>query len=449
MGSSLPRLKSIHNAAILGLALFALFFGAGNLIFPPVIGLESGTDWIIGYSTYYLADVGLALLGLLAMIKSGGKMEGVTSVIGTVGSTVLNCAIILCVGPLLAIPRTAATSFEMGSACLAPDLLADPLARAVFSLIFFAVVFLAALHPGKIVDRVGKILTPLLVLALAVLIVSGIINPAAQAETPRIDNLLQEGVLNGYQTMDMIAALVFSLVVVKSIEEKAAQENISRARLALAGCGIAALLLFITYGGLAYLGSTTGQLWGDAFVTGQINHAGLLSGISEAILGNAGAGVLSAIVILACLTTAIGLVSACSEFLVELFKERVSYTLIAAGICIFSALACNLGLTQIVSISGPILLLVYPTAMFLVIMRILPLDKNMRQLPCRLGTAVSFAISLCALLADTFGIQAFNVVHLLPSDKLGFGWLTPTIIAAFIGYVIVRMQAENKHKHAG
>lgn len=420
--------------------MFALFFGAGNLIFPPVIGLEGGTDWPIGYIAYFLADVGLALLGLFAMIKTDGKMEGVTDVIGPVASTILNCAIILCVGPLLAIPRTAATSFEMGAAGLAPSLLGDPVAQAVFSAVFFAVVFAAALSPGKMVDRVGSILTPLLVVALAVLIIAGIVNPAAQTEAPRVSNLLQEGVVNGYQTMDMIAALVFSLVVVKSIEEKAKQSNSSPLRMALTACVIAAALLFMAYGGLAYLGATTGQLWGDEFMSGQINHAGLLSGISGAVVGSAGAAVLSAVVVLACLTTAIGLVSACSEFIVELSKDRLPYAAVASGMCIFSAFACNLGLTQIVGISAPILSLVYPTAMFLVVMRIIPLAQGARILSSRCGAAVSFAVSLFTLLADTFGVQALAVVHMLPLDDLGFGWLVPTAIAALVGLAIARIR---------
>lgn len=447
MGRSLSRSKTIQSAAVLGLALFALFFGAGNLIFPPVIGLEGGTDWLVGYSSYFLADVGLALLGLAAMTKSGGKMEGVTGVIGKAASTILNCAIILCVGPLLAIPRTAATSFEMGSACLVPELSTDPLARAVFSIIFFAVVFAAALRPGKIVDRIGKILTPLLVIALAVLIVSGFINPAAQLQAPRVDNLLQEGVLNGYQTMDMVGALVFSLVVVKTIENKAAQEKISRTKLVLAACGVAAALLFMTYGGLAYLGATTGQLWGDAYMAGEINHAGLLSAISEAAVGSNGAAVLAAVVVLACLTTAIGLVSACSKFIVDLFKERLSYPLVTAGICVFSAFACNLGLTQIVSISAPILALVYPTTMFLVIMRLIPLPENTYRLACRFGAIASFAISICALFADTLGVQAFSIAHLLPLDNYGFGWFIPTLVTTLIGAAITQAHMKNVYEN--
>ena len=439
----MPRSKTIQSATVLGLALFALFFGAGNLIFPPVIGLESGTDWPVGFAAYFFADVGLALLGLFAMMKSDGKMEGITGVIGKVASTILDCAIILCVGPLLAIPRTAATSFEMGTACLAPNLSTDPLPRAAFSIVFFALVFMAALRPGKMVDRVGKILTPLLVVALAVLIIAGIINPAAQAQAPRVGNLLQEGVLNGYQTMDMIGALVFSLVVVKSIESKASQGNTSKMHLAFTAGGVAAVLLCLTYGGLAFLGATTGQLWGDAFMAGQINQAGLLSSLSEAVVGSAGSAVLTAVVVLACLTTAIGLVSACSEFVVKLLKERLAYPVVVAVVCLFSAFACNLGLTEIVGISTPILELVYPTTMFLVIMRIVPLSEGMRLLASRFGAAVSFAVSLCVLLVDTFGVQAFAFAHLLPLDDFGFGWLVPTLVAALIGCIIARARSGN------
>lgn len=429
-------MKVIRSAVVLGLALFALYFGAGNLIFPPVIGLEGGTDWLVGYFSYYLADVGLALLGLFAMIKGDGKMEGITGVLGKAASTLFNCAVILCVGPLLAIPRTAATSFEMGAACLAPELSADPLASIAFSIVFFAVIFVVVLRPGEMVDRVGKTLTPLLVAGLAVLIIAGVINPAGQPEAPRVGNLLQEGVFNGYQTMDMIASLVFSLVVVNSIRGKAAQGNASQMRLALAASAVAAVLLFVTYGGLAFLGATTGQQWGNAFMAGQINHAGLLSALSESVIGGAGAAVLSVVVVLACLTTAIGLVSACSEFIVELSKGRLPYPLVAAGMCVFSALVCNLGLTQIVGISGPILALVYPTAMFLVAMRLLPLPAGMYRLACRFGAAASLAVSLCALLVDTFGVQTLAFVHLLPLDGFGFGWIAPTFVAALVGSAI-------------
>ena len=421
------------------MSLFALFFGAGNLIFPPAIGLEGGTDWPVGYLAYFFADVGLALLGFFAMLKTRGSLDGVTEVIGKVPSLVLNCAAVLCVGPLLAIPRTAATSFEMGMDSLAPGLEGDPVARAVFSIAFFAVVLFAVAHPGKVVDAIGKNLTPLLVAALAVLVVAGIVSPAAQPAAPRTANLLQEGMANGFQTMDLIAALVFSLVVVASLNQTAEDEGIAPLRLAGTACAIAAILLFLTYGGLAYLGATTGQLSADDFIAGKIDHAGLLANIAKTVLGNVGAIVLSAVVVLACLTTAIGLAAACSKYLVSLSKDRAPYLLVATGVCAFSALVCNLGLAQIIAVSSPILSLVYPTMTFLVAMRLAPLDDSRRALACRLGALVSFAISLCVLLCDTFGIQACAFVHAMPLDVVGFGWLVPTLAAALVGYIISRV----------
>ena len=432
------RSKAIQKAGVFGLSLFALFFGAGNLIFPPVMGLEGGTDWAIGYLSYFLADVGLALLGFYAMLKTNGELDGITGVIGKVPSAIFNCAVILCVGPFLAIPRTAATSFEMGVASLSLGFVSDSVACAVFSVVFFAIVFFAVLYPGKVVDGVGKYLTPLLVVALTVLIAAGIANPAAQAVPPRVDNLFQEGMINGFQTMDMIGALVFSLVVVISIKQKAEDEGIPPTRLALSAGAIAALLLFLTYGGLAYLGATTGQLWGDGFMAGEVNHARFLSNISEAVLGNAGTIVLSAVVVLACLTTAIGLVTACSKFIVSLFKERLPYHYVAAGICVFSALVCNLGLAEIIAVSSPILSLVYPVAIFLVVMRLVPISDARRVLACRLGALTTFAISLCELFCDTFGFQELSFIHLLPFDVFGFGWLVPTLVVAACSYIISR-----------
>ena len=434
----MTRSKAIYSACVFGLSLFALFFGAGNLIFPPAMGLESGTDWIIGYLSYFLADVGLALLGFYAMLKTNGDLDGITGVIGKVPSVILNCSVILCVGPFLAIPRTAATSFEMGAASLPLGFISDSVVRAIFSVVFFVIVFFAVSHPGKVVDSVGKYLTPLLVVALAILIAAGVANPAAQSAPPRVGNLFQEGMINGFQTMDMIGALVFSLFVVTSIKQKAEDEMMSSTRLALSAGAIAALLLFLTYGGLAYLGATTGQLWGDGFMAGEVNHARFLSNISEAVLGNAGTIVLSAVVVLACLTTAIGLVTACSKFIVSLFKERLPYHYVAAGICVFSALVCNLGLAEIIAVSSPILSLVYPVAIFLVVMRLVPISDARRVLACRLGALTTFAISLCELFCDTFGFQELSFIHLLPFDVFGFGWLVPTLVVAACSYIISR-----------
>lgn len=423
---------------VLGLALFAMFFGAGNLIFPPAVGLEGGTDWWIGYLTYFIADVGLALLSIFAMIKADGVLGRVTGPIGKVGSVILNTAIILCIGPMLALPRTAATSYEMGMTSVLGTSADNVAAQAIYSIVFFALAFLLAMRQNRVMGRIGKVLTPILVIVLAVLIIAGIVNPAAPAAAPTVANLVEEGVLNGYQTMDMLAGLIFAIVFVRTVKLYGQGDRDNERHIAFNASIIAGILLFAVYGGLSYLGATTGQLWSSQFADGTVNQAGLLANISNAVLGQAGAGFLAVIVVFACLTTAIALISSCSAYFETLFKGKVSYTVIAAIITIFSAFICNIGLSNIIAIAAPILSVVYPTALFLTVMSFFRTETNIHRVACVLGSIASLIVSLCGVLVDTLGVTALTAIHTLPLDSFGFGWLVPTIIAALIGLIFDR-----------
>lgn len=426
------------TSLVLGLALFAMFFGAGNLIFPPAVGLEGGTDWWVGYLTYWIADVGLALLSIFAMIRVDGQLSRVTGPIGKVGSVILNTAIILCIGPMLALPRTAATSYEMGMTSVLGTSADNVAAQAVFSIVFFALALVLALRQNRVMDRIGKILTPVLVLVLAILIIAGIVNPAAPAAAPTVENLVQEGVLNGYQTMDMLAGLIFAIVFVRTVKLYAQNDRTAERHIAFSASIIAGVLLFAVYGGLSFLGSTTGQLWSSQFMDGSLNQAGLLANISSTVLGQAGAGILAVIVVFACLTTAIALISSCAAYFETLFNGKVSYTVLAVIITVFAAVICNLGLSNIIAIAAPILSIVYPTALFLTIISFFQKNGNVHRVACVLGSIVSLIISLCGVLVDTFGVTALAGIHTLPLDGFGFGWLVPTAIAAVIGLLIDR-----------
>lgn len=420
------------------MALFAMFFGAGNLIFPPLIGLESGTEWPLGFLVYFIADVGLAMVSILAMLKADGDMDGVTGSIGKVPSTILNVAILVCIGPLLAIPRTAATSYEMGVSAFFGASGNSQLALMVFSAVFLAIVFLMVLTPDKVVSNVGRILTPVLVATLGVIIVAGIVNPASEAGEPLVSNLVQEGIVNGYQTMDVIAALAFSIVAVRTVKGFGYADRSKRGAVIGIACAIAAGLLLIVYGGLAFLGATTGRLWSEDVMSGVLNQADLLSYIAGAVLGNVGAAFLAVVVLFACLTTAIGLVSSCAGYFYELLGKRVPYKILAGGICLFSLAVCNIGLTQIISISSPILSVVYPVAMFLVVTRLLRRD-GASTIASKCGALVAFALSLCTVLCDTFGVESLGFVHALPLYDAGLGWVAPTVVAAVAGLVVSRI----------
>ncbi len=159
---------------VIGFALFSMFFGAGNVIFPPYLGLESGSQWFLGFICYYIADIGLALVALFAIMRRGST-EAIVNRIGKIPSIILMSAIVLCIGPMLAIPRTAASTYEMS---LQP--LISGISAPVFSIIFFAVIFLLCVRESAV-------------------IVKGVINPIGSVPSePKIDNVPATGIAAGY-----------------------------------------------------------------------------------------------------------------------------------------------------------------------------------------------------------------------------------------------------------
>ncbi|MDL0416223.1 branched-chain amino acid transport system II carrier protein, partial [Clostridioides difficile] len=193
---------NFKDVIVIGFALFAMFFGAGNLIFPPYLGVLSGSSWLIAFIGFLFADGGLALLAVIAATKFNGDTSKMFSRAGKGLSIALGCAMVICIGPLLAIPRTAATTYEMG---ILPTI-GSGISPVIFSIVFFALVLVLTIRPSKVVDIVGAILTPALLIALAVLIVKGIVSPLGEIrDSSLIQNVFAEGITQGYQTMDALA----------------------------------------------------------------------------------------------------------------------------------------------------------------------------------------------------------------------------------------------------
>lgn len=445
------KTRNIGMYLVVGFALFSMLFGAGNLIFPPEIGLSGGTAWWQGYTAYFLADAALGICSVFAMLKVDGDPNRLTGTVGRTGSLIINLACIICIGPLLAIPRNAAVTFEMGAAPLLGIDSGNAVARLIFSVLFFAVVVVLTIRPSKVIDILGKYLTPVLVAAITILIIVGVINPAAPAGPQLSETLFRDGIYNGYQTLDVMAGLFFSILVIDSIRGKQAEgaggtnaagaegaggagAAVSEKKAAARAALLAGGLLCFVYGGLTYLGATTGSQWTDAYQAGEINQAGLLINIAQALLGKVGVGVLSIIVALACLTTAIGLTSAAAEYFSGLLGGRhyAAMILLVSGV---SLALSNFGLSTIIGIAAPVLMLFYPTVMFLT-MAALFRGKLRKQNIYRLGAGVSFLISALTVLADTCGIGACGFIHQLPLDAYGFNWLIPALIAAVIGYFL-------------
>lgn len=416
--------KKMKDTVVVGFALFAMFFGAGNLIFPPYLGVISGQNWLTSFSGFVLADVGLALLAILAATKFNGDVNKMFSRAGNKLNIILGSAIVICIGPLLAIPRTAATTFEMGIQPIFGNF-----NTIIFSIIFFAVTLVLTIKPSKVVDIVGSFLTPALLVALAILIIKGIMSPLGNINPqPVIDNLFSEGVAQGYQTMDTLGAVVFATVIILSITNKGYTTEKEKVSMSLKSGLVAAVGLCLVYGGLCYLGATVSEMYGK-----DVNQTALIVSITEGLLGSTGKVILALIVSLACLTTSIGLTSAAGQYFSGLTKGKLKYEHIVIGICVFSAVVSNLGVSNIIKYSAPILSMVYPATVTLIILALFG-DKISNDNVFKAATYMALFISILTVI-DSMGVK-ISVIHLLPLDSLGFNWVVPVLIAGIIGNFI-------------
>lgn len=417
--------KGFGDFLVIGMALFSMFFGAGNLIFPPLLGQETGTSWIVGFLFFFIFDVGLALVAILALINKGEySMDGVTGVMGKVPGTIINCITVLCIGPLLAIPRTAATTFEIGVAPLFPGF-----SSWIFSAIFFAVVLVLTIRPSGVVDIIGKFLTPVLVIGLLAMIIKGAVTPLGAIDVADRVGAVKTGTYNGYQTLDVLASLVFIMIIANSAKDKGYTEPKAMSGAVIKSSVVAAVGLFVIYGGLTFLGATT---CGIEALQG-MSQTELLVSITKALFGNVGVILLGIVVLFACWTTAIGLVSSCGSFFENLTHGKLKYTTVVTIVCIFSWLISNAGVSTIISVSAPLLMLVYPGVLALIVLAFFH-KKIKNKNVYRLAAYVGILVSACEILAG-YGLPT-GFVSALPLASMGFAWIIPAIIGGIIGNFI-------------
>jgi LIVCS family branched-chain amino acid:cation transporter len=419
------RTKKI-DILVIGFALFSMFFGAGNVIFPPYLGMEAGSEWFSGFACYFAADIGLALLTIIAMLKNGSDSAGIMRPLGKTASAILLTAVVLCIGPLLAIPRTAASTYEMS---VLP--LVSGVSPAVFSIAFFALILALCINESAVVDIVGKVLTPALLGGLLLLIAVGVFRPIGPiADTAKIENVPASGIMSGYQTMDVLAALIFGTIILKSAENKGYTDTKRKNRVVLGAGIVASLGLLAVYLGLTYLGATVSTLY-----DGSVNRSALVLAIVESLLGQTGKIVFAVVVALACITTAVALVSSAADYFHGLTGGRVSYKALVVFMCVFSAVVSNVGLDQIVSIAAPILGIVYPPALVLIILSFFSGRINSLWV-YRCAAAGALVISLLETAASLGVPMAW--LSALPLSALGFGWVVPAALAGALGAVIGR-----------
>lgn len=416
---------------VIGLALFSMFFGAGNIIFPPFLGMESGASWGLGFVSYYIADIVLALVAIFAMLRANTDFSGMMSHIGKIPAIILSSASVLCIGPGIAIPRTAATTYEMGVMPIFGLEAGNTVVTAITSVIFFALTIVLCLNESSVLDIIGKFLTPVLFIGLMIMIVKGFISPIAPiSDTTQLESVVQTGVLSGYQTLDVLAALCFGVIILKTVKEKG-YTSISEKNLVTGGAAIiAGIGLLIIYGGLTYLGATMSTLYTAA----DISRANLIVEIVKSLLGQGGVIFLGVVVSFACLTTSVGLTASCGSFFSELTNNKVSYKQVVIITCLVSAVLANVGLDTIVSISAPILDLVYPAALAVIVLALFA--NNIKNDNIYKAAALGAFIMSILTTASNYGVTACDFVKTLPLATYGFNWLVPAIICGIIGAFI-------------
>ncbi len=419
----MEKKRSMLSVTIsMGLALFATQFGAGNLIFPPFLGRETGTDWGIGFLGFFVMDVGLAGIAIASVVfNKQGTSDGVVGKIGKVPGKVLLAVIMLCLGPCVCIPRTAATSYELGLKTLIPGI---PL--WLFGLVFFSLTLVLVIRPSKVVDIIGNVLTPVLLAVMVLLIIVGIMHPVGSATTKEIV-AFASGVENGYQTLDGIGGVLITLMLINAAHNSYGYKEKSDVKKLIIGADIiSTILLALVYGGLTYLGSTASAIPEFA----GLDQAGLLVAITYQLLGKMGVYALAVIVVLACLTTALGLSSVVGNFFEDLSGGRLKYEKIVVTLIVVSYAMSNFGLEQIIAIAAPILNILYPPLIVLVLGAYIEKLSDNDHIIC-VGTYFALVASILDTVSGSLSTIGF--IENLPFAEMGLGWVVPALIGCGLG----------------
>ena len=442
----------VRSNLLIGSLLFGLFFGAGNLIFPVHLGQSAGENTLSATIGFLLTGVGLPIIGVVAsaLSRSESLYEMAKPVSKTYG-IFFTCALYLTIGPLFAIPRTATVAFEVGLTAFVTEANL-PLALFVFSLLFFAATLFYALRPGRILDWVGRYLTPAFVGLLSILIIATVVRPMGNpVNYPALGNYstqpLFTGIIDGYNTMDALASLAFAIIIISNIEKlgvtdpkRKAIETLKSGIVCLVGMGV-------IYSALAYMGATSlGSV--EAGANGGI----ILASVSKHYFGLFGQVLLAAIVLVACLKTAIGLITACGQMFSEMFPNSLSYNQYAIAFTFVSFAIANFGLETIIQLSLPVLMFLYPLAIVLIILSLLnPVIKKQKTVyQWTIGLTVFAAlfdfindlpksVKEKGVLSEIIQVATYY----LPGFENGFGWILPSIFGFIVGVIMWKVVEDN------
>lgn len=426
--------KVFQDSLFVGFAIFAIFFGAGNLIFPPTIGLVSGSSWPLATLGLIATGIILPIISILAISNAGGTFESLSVHINPHFNKIFNVLVMIGVGTIISIPRTAATSFELGTKQLFPSI---PMPVVIIA--FFALTYYFSNDKSNVIDKVGKLLTPILLLILIIISFKGIISPIASPIDTGIEQPLSNALLEAYQMGDLLTGLLCATIFISSITSKGYTDDKSRRKITLYASLVAGAGLIIIYGGLLFIGASASSIFSP-----DIEKAPLLIELVDTLMGKLGTTGLSIAVILACLTTSIGLSASIGDFINNSTNNKISYRNGILFVCVVGTGFALLGLESIVQYAFPIFQAAYPVSIVLTALglftKYIPNDGSYKG-----AIYLTLFISVLETLGS-FGVESKFIdsfLSMIPLNSQGFTWLIPAILGFIGGSIICSMNSKD------
>ncbi|MFA1754382.1 branched-chain amino acid transport system II carrier protein [Fusobacterium animalis] len=421
------------DVLLTGFALFAMLFGAGNLIFPPMLGYETNSSWVPTMLAFTITGVGFPFLGILSVSIVGNGIKDFANRVSPTFSKIFAIISILAIGPMLAIPRTGATAYEI---TFLYNGMESSIYKYIYLICYFGIVILFSLRANKVIERVGKILTPILLILLFLIIIKGIFFANLSVKPDIYPHAFKRGFLEGYQTMDTIASIAYAGIILKAIKSGRNLTQKQEFSFLIKSGLVAILSLALIYGGFALVGAKMHSV----LVTK--DKIELLVKTTSYLLGGYGNLILAICVAGACLTTAIGLVATVGEFFSSITSFK--YENIVIFTVIISFLLSILGVESIIRISVPILIFIYPVMISLIILNLF--GKYIKNDYVYKGVVLFTGIIGLIESLESLGIKNYytnSILEILPFSDYGLTWLFPGLIG-YILFSFMFRKVENK-----
>ena len=452
-----PMKKNVSGRELLFIAslLFGMLFGAGNLIFPVSLGQKAGNTVALATLGFCITGVGLPLLAIIAMARTeSSSMAELASKGGKNFSIFFSCLLYLCIGPLFAIPRTASVSFQVG---LYPFIgeAHHKIGLFIFTLLFFLAALYFSLRPGNILTYVGKILNPLFLFFLGILLLTAFLHPMGSIQSlpatgEYAKNSFVTGLLEGYNTLDVVGALAFGNILIENVKNRGAKDGKEVSRLSIVSGSITTVMMATLYFALAFTGAGSRALFSI-----QDNGGDALHSISTHYFPRFGGVLLGLIICLSCLKTAVGLITAISMAFTEMFPKGLKYRNLVFVFTFFSFAISNLGLSRIIQYTVPALYFIYPMSIVLILLCLIgehfQFEKKIFQIALYVTAPFALLDAYKALPKELLAGIPFHgnmmkILSHIPLFSIGMGWLIPAVLAFLLSFLFWKMR-ERKRQH--